>query len=70
LIFTASSIYSLDSEGTVTEIPGARHVGNTPLDHAKGVIPIRNEMIVLGANALFLVLDTRFAGQAACRSPG
>jgi hypothetical protein len=70
LIFTASSIYSLDSDGMVTEIPGARHVGNTPLDRAKGLIPIRNEMILLGANALFLVLDSKFAGEDACRPPG
>ena len=66
LLFTPSAIYTLDADGNVSEIAGSRSVGRTQVHPANGVIPVRNEMIVLGAAALFLVLDTRFAGEAAC----
>ena len=68
LIFTQNAIYTLDADGNVSEVANSRGVGRTPLNYANGVIPVRNEMIVLGANALHLVLDTRFAGEAACRA--
>ena len=66
LLFTPSAIYTLDADGNVSEIAGSRSVGRTQVHPANGIIPVRNEMIVLGASALFLVLDTRFAGEAAC----
>jgi hypothetical protein len=68
LIFTQSAIYALDADSNVSEVAGSRGIGRTPLNHANGIIPVRNEMIVLGVNALHLVLDTRFAGEAACRA--
>lgn len=67
LIFTPNAIYTLDADSNVSEIAGSRGIGRTPLNHFNGIIPVRNEMIVLGANALHLVLDSRFAGDAACR---
>jgi hypothetical protein len=66
LIFTPNAIYTLDADSNVSEVAGSRGVGRTPLNPTSGIIPVRNEMIVLGANALHLVLDTRFAGEAAC----
>lgn len=70
LIFTGASAYALDDAGNVTEIAGARGVGHSQVGVGLGIIPVRNEMIVLGSNALFLILDTRFAGPDACRTPG
>jgi hypothetical protein len=67
LIFTPNAIYTLDADNNVSEVANSRGVGRTPLNPTSGIIPVRNEMIVLGANALHLVLDTRFAGEAACR---
>jgi hypothetical protein len=67
LIFTLNAVYTLDADSNVSEVAGSRDVGRTPLSPINGIIPVRNEMIVLGANALHLVLDTRVAGEAACR---
>ena len=67
LIFTPNAIYALDADNNVSEVAGSRIVGKVQLQQPNGIIPVRNEMIVLGANSLFLVLDTRFAGEAACR---
>jgi hypothetical protein len=66
LLFTQNAVYTLDADSNVNEIAGSRGIGRTPLNYVHGIIPVRNEMIVLGANALHLVLDTRFAGDAAC----
>jgi hypothetical protein len=66
LLFTPNAIYALDAAGNVNEIAGSRTVGRTQLSFVQGIIPVRNEMMVLGASALHLVLDTRFAGEEAC----
>lgn len=70
LIFTKASAYALEDSGAITEVAGARTTGRSLVGVGLGIIPVRNEMIVLGGNALYLLLDTRFAGATACRAPG
>ena len=65
VIFTAADIYALDADGTVTRVPGDMQVGRT-LDPNKGVIPVRNEMLVAGARGLFLLADRTLSGNGAC----
>ena len=67
LIITNVSAYTLQDNGSVSEIRGARDVGVSPLTASRiRVIPVRNETIFLGRNSLNLLVDTRISGDAAC----
>jgi len=68
LILTRASAYTVQAEGPVTEIEGARAAGVSRLGAAVGIIPVREETIFLGQNALNLLLDKRISGEAACRA--
>lgn len=67
LILTNASAYTLQDDGTISEIRGAREVGVSPLTSSRiRLIPVRNETIFLGRNSLNLLVDTRISGEAAC----
>lgn len=67
LIITNASAYTLQDDGSVSEIRGAREVGVSPLTASRiRLIPVRNETIFLGRNSLNLLVDTRISGETAC----
>jgi hypothetical protein len=69
LIITNASAYTLQDDGSVSEIRGVREVGVSPLTESRiRLIPVRNETIFLGRNSLNLLVDTRISGEAACNS--
>jgi hypothetical protein len=69
LIITNASAYTLQENGSVSEIRGAREVGVSPLTESRiRLIPVRNETIFLGRNSLNLLVDTRISGETACNS--
>jgi hypothetical protein len=59
-----NGIYSLDAHGVVRLIPGSEtEAGSSPF---RGVIPIRNEMLVVGLSGLHLLVDRTISGSTGC----
>lgn len=68
VIFSHAGIFTLDAEARVSEVPGGRNaVGPGPI-RSEGIIPLRNEMIVLGNNALHLLAKSETLGRNGCLS--
>jgi hypothetical protein len=65
VIITTAGVYALDGAGAITRVPGGQRVGHS-LGQSKGIIPVHNEMLLLGARALFLIADWTLFGDDAC----
>jgi hypothetical protein len=66
VLFAGGTVFALDALGKVSEVPGGRRLGDQFLDYDKGVIPGRNEMLVNGKDALFLIVDRMLSGNDVC----
>jgi hypothetical protein len=66
VIFAPAGIFTLDVQGRVEPAPGSRAVASKTQAESKGIIPIRNEMILTGNNALFLLMATDESSRDKC----
>lgn len=66
IAFTKSGAFAFDRDLRVERLQGVERVSFGWLAGSHGIIPIREEMIVDGGRALFLVIDARIAGEGAC----
>ncbi len=66
-VFTSTHVFAVDANNVVTEVPGGNEVGSYR-GHFKGIIPVRNEMIIAGRQSLYLLIDRTFSGDQACGS--
>jgi len=66
ILFTSVAAFAADAEGNVKELQSGTKLASVRLPQARGVIPGRNEMLVLGRDALYLIIDKRLAGPRAC----
>lgn len=66
VLFAGGAAYAMDASGKISELPGGRRLGDHFLNYNKGIIPGRNEMLVDGKDALFLIVDRMLSGDNAC----
>lgn len=68
VIFSRAGIFTLDAEARVSEVSGGRNAVGPGSIRSEGIIPLRNEMIVLGNNALHLLAKSGTLGRNGCLS--
>jgi hypothetical protein len=66
VIVTSRNVYALDETGAYTVVPGGDLIGSSNLNPNKGIIPVRNALLLAGERALHLIVDRKLAGDAAC----
>ena len=65
IVFTSTHVFAVDANNVVTEVPGGNEVGSYR-GHFKGVIPVRNEMIIAGRRSLYLLIDRTISRDQSC----
>jgi hypothetical protein len=63
---TTDGLFSIDAEGQIRRVSGNQQPVLPANDTFKGVIPLREEMLVAGRTALHLIVDRRISGDPAC----
>lgn len=67
IVFTKRTAYALQHDGKIVEVAGSQYLTDSRLPPQKGVIPVRNEMLVAGPRALYLLADTQVSGKSRCK---
>lgn len=66
VVFSEAGVFSLSGNGEVEEIPGSRRLIHRHIGGSEGIIPERDEMIVLGLNGLYLLSRDSPSGRQDC----
>ena len=62
----SAGIFTLDAQGRIDEVQASRAVGSGYLIGSKGIIPVSNEMIVVGDSGLFLLVERDISKHRNC----
>lgn len=67
LIMGNTDVLRMGADGSIAHVPGAQYFENTAGRDVAGIIPVREELLLVGRRGLALVVDEAIAESGTCK---